>query len=246
MFHIYNLNNSKPAFWVQTNSHDAIYADKYGNIAIGHTSPNTLLHVYGPQGGTDLFRVANNKMTAIFAGSYGYVGIGNDNPSYQLDVTGDVHSTADIMGDMNASIAGHATIGGYATVTGNINGNADAIISGKVVIGSVTAPSGYSLYVEKGVLADKFKCAVHGSSDWMDFVFDKNYKLTSLKEVEDYIKANKHLPGVPSADDVVCDGIDMAQMDATLLKKIEELTLYMLEMKKENDAMKAEIANLKK
>jgi hypothetical protein len=99
---------------------------------------------------------------------------------------------------------------------------------------------GYSLYVQGGVLAERYKCALSSTSDWSDYVFDKNYKLTPLSDVEAYIKTNKHLPGVPSAEDVHCEGIDMAQMDATLLKKIEELTLYTLELKKEIDLLKSQ------
>jgi hypothetical protein len=128
-------------------------------------------------------------------------------------------------------------------------------VTDKVVIGGVptvsttAAPNlgtDYSLYVAKGVIAEKFKCALSTGTDWSDYVFDKDYKLATLSDVEAFIKENKHLPGVPSADDVVCDGIDMAKMDATLLKKIEELTLYMLELKKDNENMKAQINNLKK
>lgn len=127
-------------------------------------------------------------------------------------------------------------------------------VIGKVQIGTVptsstSAPSlatDYSLYVEKGVIAEKFKCSLSTTSDWSDYVFDKNYKLAPLSDVETYIKANKHLPGVPSAEDVHCEGIDMAQMDATLLKKIEELTLYVVTIQKENDQIKAEITKLKK
>jgi hypothetical protein len=138
---------------------------------------------------------------------------------------------------------------------GTINPLATLDVQGVVRIGNVpvsstsaaTLATDYSLYVEKGVIAEKFKCALKGdASNWSDYVFDKTYKLKSLAEVEAYIKANKHLPDVPSAEEVKCDGIDMAQMDATLLKKIEELTLYMLELKKDNEALKAQLINLTK
>lgn len=99
-------------------------------------------------------------------------------------------------------------------------------------------PTGYKLYVKDGILTEKVKVAVYNSASWADYVFNKDYKLLSLPEVEAYIKKNKHLPGVPSAEEVVKDGIDMATMDAKLLEKIEELTLYMIQLKKENDALK--------
>ena len=78
-----------------------------------------------------------------------------------------------------------------------------------------------------------------------DYVFANDYKLKSLQEVEDYINKNKHLPEIPSAQDIEKNGLMLAEMNMSLLKKVEELTLYMIEMKKENQEMKKEIANLK-
>lgn len=76
---------------------------------------------------------------------------------------------------------------------------------------------------------------------WADFVFEKNYNLLSLSEVEKYIKQNKHLPSVPSEKEVKENGINTAEMDAILLQKIEELTLYILQQQKEIEALRKEI-----
>ncbi|MHC0446385.1 hypothetical protein ACWA1F_13325 [Flavobacterium sp. 3-218] len=73
-----------------------------------------------------------------------------------------------------------------------------------------------------------------------DYVFDNDYKLRSLPEVENYIKENSHLPEIPSAKEFEKNGINVSEMNMALLKKIEELTLYMIEMKKENEAVKKE------
>jgi hypothetical protein len=107
-------------------------------------------------------------------------------------------------------------------------------VQGSMKIGNVTTPSpnAYSLYVEKGILAESFKCAIKSTSDWSDYVFDECYQLRSLDEVEDYLTKNKHLPDVPSAEEMVKNGMDVAQMNALLLRKIEELTLYILEIRK--------------
>ncbi len=67
---------------------------------------------------------------------------------------------------------------------------------------------------------------------WPDYVFSDSYNLPTLKEVEKYIKTNKHLPDIPSAKDVGDNGINVAEMDAKLLKKIEELTLYIIAQEK--------------
>jgi hypothetical protein len=120
---------------------------------------------------------------------------------------------------------------------------------GKVVIGDPTVitstASGYKLFVQDGILTEKVKVAVHTTSDWSDYVFAPNYELLSLDSVNTYINENCHLPGVPSADAVVNNGIDMAKMDATLLQKIEELTLYVIQLDKDNRALKSEVEMLK-
>ena len=80
---------------------------------------------------------------------------------------------------------------------------------------------------------------------WSDYVFDSDYKLKTIEEVEKFIKENKRLPDVPAEVDVIENGINLGEMDATLLRKIEELTLYVIELKKENEMMKGEIDKLK-
>lgn len=78
-----------------------------------------------------------------------------------------------------------------------------------------------------------------------DYVFNTDYKLKSLQEVEKYINENKHLPEIPSAQEIEKNGLMLAEMNMALLKKIEELTLYMIEIKKENQEMKKDIADFK-
>lgn len=100
-------------------------------------------------------------------------------------------------------------------------------------------PDGYLLYVEKGILTEKLRVANHEDvMNWADFVFDDSYKLMPLHKVESFIKANKHLPDIPTAKDVANTGIDVAEMDAKLLQKIEELTLYVIDQQKEIEALK--------
>ncbi len=78
-----------------------------------------------------------------------------------------------------------------------------------------------------------------------DYVFEKNYKLLSLSETETYIQQNKHLPEVPSAKEMETNGISLSEMNMLLLKKVEELTLYLIEMKKENEQIKKENQQVK-
>lgn len=77
-----------------------------------------------------------------------------------------------------------------------------------------------------------------------DFVFAKDYKLTPLTEVEAFINENGHLPGVASAEETA-KGVELGKFNTLLLQKVEELTLYMIELKKENELLKAEVSSLK-
>lgn len=120
---------------------------------------------------------------------------------------------------------------------------------GKVRIGNGTndikTPAGYKLFVEEGILTEKVKVAVKTTADWADYVFATDYKLMPLAEVEQFTKENKHLPNVPSAKEMVNNGLDVAQMDAKLLEKVEELTLYLIEQNKQIELLKTEIQALK-
>lgn len=106
-------------------------------------------------------------------------------------------------------------------------------------------PNGYKLYVNGGILTTKVKVANYCSSAWADYVFANDYKLKPLTEVETFIKENKHLPNVPSAIELEKEGLDLGKMQATQMEKIEELTLYLIELKKEVDNLKTENATLK-
>lgn len=77
-----------------------------------------------------------------------------------------------------------------------------------------------------------------------DYVFDKDYNLTSLKDVKAYIDQNHHLPEMPSAKQVAKEGINLGEMNAKLLKKIEELTLYLIDLKNENDALNQRVQKI--
>ncbi|MEI6052814.1 MAG: hypothetical protein WCQ44_08950, partial [Opitutaceae bacterium] len=71
-----------------------------------------------------------------------------------------------------------------------------------------------------------------------DYVFDSNYSLMPLQQVESYVNENKHLPKMPSATEVKDKGMNMGEMQNKLLQKIEELTLYVIEQQKQIDELK--------
>lgn len=85
---------------------------------------------------------------------------------------------------------------------------------------------------------------INTDNPWPDYVFEKTYDLKSLQEVETYINENGHLPGVPSAAIVEEEGINLGEMNAKLMEKVEELTLYLIQQQKEIEKLKSEINNL--
>lgn len=106
--------------------------------------------------------------------------------------------------------------------------------SGNVGIGSFSP--GEKLSVNGKIRAQEIKVE---ASNWPDYVFSDDYKLPSLDEVETFVKTSGHLPGVPSAKQVAEEGVELGAVNKILLQKIEELTLYLLEMKKEIKELKA-------
>jgi polyhydroxyalkanoate synthesis regulator phasin len=104
----------------------------------------------------------------------------------------------------------------------------------------------YRLFVKDGIKAEKVKVDVASTNGWADYVFKKDYKLNSLEEIEKHIKEKGHLPNIPSAEEVVKNGINLGEMDAKLLEKIEELTLYSIEQNKALKSQSEEIEELKR
>jgi len=103
----------------------------------------------------------------------------------------------------------------------------NASFFGWVGIGTTSPQS--ELAVNGTITSKKVKVTLTG---WSDYVFNDDYHLRPLNEVERYVQQNHHLPEVPSAEEVKKDGLDVGDNQATLLKKIEELTLYVIEQNK--------------
>ena len=90
-----------------------------------------------------------------------------------------------------------------------------------------------------GTIQSKEMLVTTLSADWPDYVFAPEYKLTTLPELDRYVKEEGHLPGVPSAEEIGDEGIKLGEMNAILLQKVEELTLYVIELQKQIDELKA-------
>jgi len=107
-------------------------------------------------------------------------------------------------------------------------------ISGKGDIGIGTTSPKEKLSVNGNIRAREVKVEAR---DWPDYVFEEGYHVGTLKGLESYIKANKHLPGMPSAKEVKANGIELGELNKKLLEKIEELTLHLIEKDKKIDAL---------
>ncbi|HEU4471822.1 MAG TPA: hypothetical protein VFR58_12095 [Flavisolibacter sp.] len=132
---------------------------------------------------------------------------------------------------------------GDGTIRVALNSVNACYFRGKLAIGTDN-PGSYMLAVNGDAIFTKIKVKAYGTN-WPDYVFSSNYRLPSLKEVETFIQKNHHLPGVPSAQEVKNNGIDVTDNQAVLLKKIEELTLYVIELNKRNEQQDAEIKDLR-
>lgn len=192
-------------------------------------------------GFANLFTVLNNgdvKVTGdILVPSDKYIRFGSDNPNTgQLTIS-------------NASCCYNT----YMHHKGNLyispDGNGQGVgfqKDGTVTIGvwekyedGVVDTQGHKLMVNGGILCEKLK--VIGDVPNSDYVFEKKYNLKSLEEVDSFIKLNKHLPEVPSAKCFAEDGYNVGEMDDLLLRKVEELTLYIIELNKEMGELRSQI-----
>jgi hypothetical protein len=201
---------------------EAMRIDYNGNVGIGTTSPGEKLEVNG-----NIKISGNNKIT-----SSGILTVEGNPSGYGLGATLKLEQAS------NVYLYG-----------GNGGGNVhDVILAhtgtqawGRVGIGTLNPQS--ELAVNGTITAKKVKVTLNG---WSDFVFADNYKLMPLNKLEKYIKTNKSLPDIPKEKEVVKEGVNLGEMQAKLLEKVEELTLYVIELKKENEELKNRISALEK
>jgi hypothetical protein len=201
--------------------------------------------------------------------SNGKVGIGTANPQYKFEVFDPTSASLNVYtGSSNLASLGVANLWGRYSLTidanfeGHITNGLKNFIGFKenstfsyaqVWIGDarpLTPHIDYRLAVDGKLLAKSIY--VTDPTTWADYVFAEDYKLPALSEVEKFYKENKHLPEIPSAKEVEERGINVAEINTLLLKKVEELTLYVVEQEKKNDeqeelikSLSQQLANLK-
>ncbi len=171
----------------------------------------------------------------------GRFGIGMTNPNAQLSVargTG-VDGTAAFFGTNHVSHFNY----GSAENTYIRGGKDNALIiigdgtGQRIAIGSSTVANGFTLSVSGKVITEEVQIQLKTS--WPDYVFRKSYTLTPLVELENYIHQYQHLPNIPSAAEVEKNGLVVGDMQKRMMEKIEELTLYILELNKRIEVLEA-------
>ncbi|MGS2741649.1 hypothetical protein [Sinomicrobium sp. M5D2P17] len=213
-------------FNAQTNTFPAS-----GNVGIGVASPVEKLDVRGTarfarlSGGSNYLKV-NSEADGTF--------ITSDDPgTNQKNMFIRVSPTGDDKTDK------HLYFQTGKTATGSFISRMVIRGDGKVGIGTTFPDT--KLAVNGVVHSKEVKVDLNG---WSDFVFEEHYNLPTLEEVEQHIKEKGHLKDIPSAKEVEANGIFLGEMDAKLLQKIEELTLYTLQQQKEIEALRQEIKKL--
>ncbi|MCX6304060.1 MAG: hypothetical protein NT040_03740 [Bacteroidetes bacterium] len=172
---------------------------------------------------------------------YGYA------PGYAGQVIG-VYGNAYGTGGERIGVYGYASGG---TVNWGSYFLGSNYMSGDLRIGTTTAATGYALSINGKIACTEV--LVQDMAAWPDYVFKENYNLMSLDNLEQSIKENGHLPGLPSAQEIETNGLHLGTMQKQVVEKVEELTLYTIEqgkmlreLKNEIDALKAENASLRK
>lgn len=227
-------NNPRQKFVVSNNSQEGfeVYLDPALSI-VGLQSYNRTLNTH-------------SKMqldASQFSFMYGPVGIGTMNPQQKFVVSNNNAEGFEVYFDPAVSTVGlqsyNRSLGTYSKM--QLDASQFSFMYGKVGIGKLNPVN--ELDVNGTVHSKEVKVDMDG---WSDFVFKKEYNLPTLEEVEKHIAEKGHLENIPSEKEVLENGISLGKMNAKLLQKIEELTLYAIEQEKKNNKQSLRIDALEK
>jgi hypothetical protein len=215
-----------------------LYLQRFGNmVQIGNSSQAPLTSLFIPQG----YDAALDELGSGFL-TLGSLTGGNlviDNNEIIARNNGAI-STLFLQNEGGNVHLGAATFS--AGVELGVTG--DAVMTGNVRIGNTALPAGFKLGVDGKIICEELQVKL--ATDWADYVFDEKYSLQPLVELEKYIAQHKHLPGIPAAVELQRNGLSVGEMQRLQMEKIEELTLYLIDMNKQIQQLKSENAAMKK
>lgn len=159
---------------------------------------------------------------------------GHNDVGIIIDTFGSIGIGTTPMVSKKLNVGGDTRIAGKLNVNGKVTGTYGEFSQSVMIYGAVRIGNGFECSATGEVKAKSLKITLDG---WSDFVFDDGYRLPTLAELEQYVKANRHLPDIPSAAEVEQEGVDLGQMNAKLLQKVEELTLYVIDLQKQIDEL---------
>ncbi len=234
--------------------------DSVGSVGIGTLSPVSKLHVNAALGTRQAsftydfipYTEANLRFENATSNPTQYIPyiIGRskaDTRPYGIYITGEAADATPVLNDVFAAavILDGRSKSNTRLQANNVlainSGGANLMMvkaDGSVGIGTIDT-RGYKLAVNGSAIFTKVK--VKSYSAWPDFVFHEDYRLRPLSQLEQFIKTNKHLPEMPSADEVEKEGQDLAEINRKLLQKVEELTLYIIEQNKKNEQLETRL-----
>ncbi len=204
-----------------------------GNVGITTTTPKTNLDI----GELRLGRLSTfSTEGSIGEGIWGnyIVGDATNSQKLRIGVSNDGYTRAELFIDNSNRQDGTISL---KTVYGTGGAQTRLFIDGNGNIGVGTVAPQNKLEVCGTIRAKEIKV----ETGWCDYVFEDNYQLRSIEELESFIKENKHLPEIPTAADVEAHGVNLGNATSKLLLKIEELTLYMIQQQKEIEVLKMKL-----
>ena len=231
-------SRSELGFLVNNNSGliEALRINNEGNIGIAIDQPKSKLNIYGG---------SQDWGTSVQGQAYGTIHLepGSSSDHFGNSITFGASDNGGAQAGIYVRTDGsYGSKMYFSTTNAYVSGSKTAMMldeSGNLGIGT-TSPND-KLEVNGTIRSKKVKVE---ASPWPDYVFSPNFKLRTLNELEAFIQQNQHLPEVPSAQEIEINGQDLGDIQVVLLKKIEELTLYLIQENKENSNLKEQITKV--